>query len=118
VIGRKIVTEDGRYLGKVDDVLIEGEDGRIFGYVLGDHKGKGKHPYLPAEANLKAGKDLIVASESAMRYEWKDQEAGPAAGRWNDPLSLSDEPGIWSRRGADEHYETADAPNRETNPHM
>src|SRR4051812_44884291 len=33
VIGRKVVTEDGRYLGKVDDVLIEREDGRIFGYV-------------------------------------------------------------------------------------
>ena len=41
VIGRKIVTEDGRYLGKVDDVLIEREGGRIFGYVLTDHKGKG-----------------------------------------------------------------------------
>src|SRR4051812_35846095 len=47
VIGRKVVTEDGRYLGKVDDVLIEREDGRIFGYVLSDHKGKGKRPYLP-----------------------------------------------------------------------
>src|SRR5438067_208485 len=49
VIGRKIVTEDGRYLGKVDDVLIERADGRIFGYVLTDHKGKGQHPYLPAD---------------------------------------------------------------------
>src|SRR5581483_5807847 len=47
VIGRKVLTEDGRYLGKVEDVLIDREDGRIFGYVLGDHKGKGKHPYLP-----------------------------------------------------------------------
>ena len=118
VIGRKIVTEDGRYLGKVDDVLIEGEDGRIFGYVLGDHKGKGKHPYLPADANLKAGKDLIVASESAMRYEWTDQKDSAATGRWNDPLNFSEAPGIWSRRDADENYETADPPSRETNPRM
>src|SRR3954470_12207040 len=85
IIGRKIVTEDGRYLGKVDDVLIEREDGRIFGYVLSDHKGKGKRPYLPADADLRAGKDLIVAAESAMRYEWKDEDRTAQPGRWSDP---------------------------------
>src|SRR5713226_9481507 len=72
VIGRKVVTEDGRYLGKVDDVLIERADGRIFGYVLADYKGQGKRPYLPADSNLRAGRDLIVASEEAMKYEWKE----------------------------------------------
>jgi uncharacterized protein YrrD len=102
VIGRKVVTQDGRYLGKVDDVLIENVDGRIFGYVLTDHKGKGKHPYLPADANLKAGKDLIVASESAMRYEWKDEDAPARPGGWTDPMTFSDEPGV----------------SRETNPRV
>src|SRR5229473_1826967 len=67
VTGRKVVTEDGRYLGKVDDVLIERADGRIFGYVLADYKGQGKRPYLPADSNLRAGRDLIVASEEAMK---------------------------------------------------
>jgi len=102
VIGRKVVTEDGRYLGKVDDVLIEREDGRIFGYVLGDHHGKGKHPYLPADANLKAGKDLIVASESAMRYEWKNEDAPGRPVGWTDPDTFNGEPGV----------------SRETNPRV
>jgi len=102
VIGRKVVTQDGRYLGKVDDVLIEREDGRIFGYVLTDHQGKGKHPYLPADANLKAGKDLIVASESAMRYEWQAEAGDTQPGRWADPATPNDEAGV----------------SRETNPRV
>ena len=90
VIGRKVLTEDGRYLGKVGDVLIETDGGRIFGYVLTDHQSQGKHPYLPADANLRAGKDLILASESAMRYEWKDAPAPTTAGRWTDPFHQDD----------------------------
>src|SRR5688572_14891247 len=37
VIGRKVVSEDGRFLGKVSDVLIDRADGRIIGYLLADH---------------------------------------------------------------------------------
>ena len=118
VIGRKIVTEDGRYLGKVDDVLIEREGGRIFGYVLTDHKGKGKRPYLPAESNLKAGKDLIVASESAMRYDWKDEDASGTPGRWSDPVTVSDTPGPWIRKDAADEEDATDQSSRETNPRL
>jgi uncharacterized protein YrrD len=85
VIGRKVVSEDGRYLGKVDDVLLEGDNGRIFGYTLADHRGDGKHPYLPADANLRAGKDFIVTSESAMRYEWKNASVSPDKPRREQP---------------------------------
>ena len=118
VIGRKIVTEDGRYLGKVDDVLIEREGGRIFGYVLADHKGKGKHPYLPADSNLKAGKDLIVASESAMRYEWKDEDAPGTPGRWADPVTFSNEPGLWVRKDAGDAGDSSDPSSGEQNPRV
>jgi len=128
VIGRKVITEDGRYLGKVDDVLIERADGRIFGYVLADHKGKGKHPYLPADSNLRAGKDLIVASEAAMKYEWKDDDK-TATGRWTDPMPApSAQDAAWVRHDAGREpdfpaHETApyvdpDHTARETNPRV
>ena len=60
-------------------------------FQLADHKGKGKRPYLPADANLKAGRDLIVASESAMRYEWNEAPGTQPIGRWTDPFPRSDD---------------------------
>ena len=91
VIGRKVVSEDGRFLGKVSDVLIEHADGRIVGYLLADHTpgskveelfGKDKKtrreaPYLPADAKIRAGRDLIVASEDAVSYDWNDNDEDP-----------------------------------------
>jgi uncharacterized protein YrrD len=82
VIGRKVISEDGRYLGKVADVLIERADGRILGYALSDYGGKGKRPYLPADSHLRTGKDLIVTSESAMRYEWEEDTTDATDARW------------------------------------
>jgi uncharacterized protein YrrD len=114
VIGRKVVTEDGRYLGKVDDVLIVRADGRIFGYVLADHQGKGKRPYLPADSNLRAGRDLIVASEEAMKYEWKEDEA-PTTARWSDHHDVQGEPNFSRESGP---YVDPDHAARETNPRV
>lgn len=87
VIGRKVVSEDGRFLGKIGDVLLDRADGRIVGYLLTDHTpdakfeemfGNGKKsreaPYLPADANIRTGRDLIVASEEAVSYDWKDDD--------------------------------------------
>jgi sporulation protein YlmC with PRC-barrel domain len=105
VIGRKVVTNDGRYLGKVDDVLIERAGGCIFGYVLTDHKGRGKHPYLPAGSNLRAGRDLIVASEEAMKYEWKDEDEPSTTRQWSDPTPA-------------EPYAGREDSGRETNPRV
>ena len=127
VIGRKVVTEDGRYLGKVDDLLIERADGRIFGYVLADHKGKGKHPYLPADSNLRAGKELIVATEEAMKYEWKEDEL-PTTRRWSDPMPATfGDDAAWVRREsvAESNFSKEAGPfvdpehtGRETNPRV
>src|SRR3954471_12638948 len=36
IIGRKVVSESGRLLGRIDDVLIDGENGTIVGYALSD----------------------------------------------------------------------------------
>ena len=100
VIDRKVVSEDGRFLGKVSDVLIDRADGRIVGYLLSDHTpgakfeevvGKDKKkrreaPYLPASANIRTGRDLIVASEEAVSYDWTDEELPAVSGtpmtRW------------------------------------
>lgn len=83
VVGRKVVSRDGRLLGTVEDVLIDDEDGRIVGYALHEHNGKGKleelisgdshshrQAYLRADADLRAGRDLIVAPEDAVARDW------------------------------------------------
>ena len=84
LVGRKVVSEEGRFLGTVDDVLVDESDGRIIGYALeghsaagkvgellgGDRKDPGSAPYLRADANLRAGQDLIVAPEGAISHDW------------------------------------------------
>jgi sporulation protein YlmC with PRC-barrel domain len=148
LIGRNVVSEDGRFLGKVNDVLIDRESGRIIGYLLADHKPGKKaeamlgddrkkprdFPYLPADANLKAGRDLIVASEDALSYDWSDEEvlkndqATPVS-RWSDPLPASDIPTTWMRNTATTASDDlhpmgrsgegdVDVDGRETNPHV
>jgi uncharacterized protein YrrD len=101
VIGRKVVSEDGRFLGKISDVLIDRTDGRIVGYLLSEHTpsrnledvpGADKHrrqtPYLPAEANLRTGRDLVVAWEDAVSYnDWNEgdlpvHQPGAPINRW------------------------------------
>lgn len=104
VIGRKVVSEDGRFLGKVGDVLIDRADGRIVGYLLSDHtpgakfeqmlandkKTRREAPYLPADANIRTGRDLIVASEESVSYDWSEEDGtantAPAS-LWGRPTS-------------------------------
>jgi sporulation protein YlmC with PRC-barrel domain len=88
LIGCKVVTEDGRFLGRIDDVLISREDGRVLGYTLGGQKvldrveglfrgeGHGPERYLRANAELRAGEGLVVAREGAITEEWQADEAG------------------------------------------
>ena len=79
VVGRKVVSVDGRLLGAVDDVLVDGGDRHIIGYTLSNPDVMGKltslmsgdrrrhpAPYLRADADLKTGPDLIVAPEGAV----------------------------------------------------
>jgi sporulation protein YlmC with PRC-barrel domain len=101
LVGRKVVSDQGRLLGAVDDVLIDENDGRIIGYALTgtDIDDKLKHllpkrgedrrePYLRADAHLRAGKDLIVAPEDAVSHDWDAAEAPR-------PVSSADEPRRW-----------------------
>ena len=93
MVGRKVVSDQGQLLGAVDDVLIDETDGRILGYALsgGDLDDKLKHMlskggdrkrggFLRADADLRAGKDLIVAPENAVSYDW-DAASAPTAAR-------------------------------------
>ena len=92
--GRKVVSQSGRLLGRVGDVLIEEEGCRIFGYTITDHTGaagkleslfggrKDVTQYLRADANLKPGRDLIVAPDDAVLTMGRasnadDREASP-----------------------------------------
>jgi hypothetical protein len=99
----------------VDDVLISGPDGRIVGYHLADTSvmtrleslfvdTKGRHGrYLRADAELRAGRDLIVAPDDAVST-WEQEPLGAAPGatpaRPNEPDSSSDPAGGWLRGGA------------------
>ena len=84
LIGRKVVSRGGRFLGKIGDVLISREDGRIIGYTLGAHdvlnkieqlfrRDKRHEPYLRADAELRTGKELVVAPDDAVSDEWGDE---------------------------------------------
>jgi sporulation protein YlmC with PRC-barrel domain len=100
LIGRKVVSEDGRMLGRVDDVLISREDGRILGYTLGSHdvldmvnklgqlfrgERKAHVPYLRADAYLRTGDALIIAPEGAVSEDWHPEP--PMAREWPQPLT-------------------------------
>jgi uncharacterized protein YrrD len=82
LVGRKVVSQDGQLLGTVDDVLIEPTDGRIIGYaleggnrlgklenLLGGDKGDQRPAYIRADAELRAGQDLIIAPADAVHHE-------------------------------------------------
>jgi sporulation protein YlmC with PRC-barrel domain len=120
VVGRKVVSEDGRMLGTVDDVLIDQENGRIVGYSLGRHSaiekledfisGQKKAPhaaFLRAEAQLRTGPDLIVAPEDALCEEWQDDmmpspvDVAASRGHWRDtpPATVHTDPVRADRRG-------------------
>jgi sporulation protein YlmC with PRC-barrel domain len=85
LIGRKVVSRGGRYLGKIGDVLISRADGRIVGYTLGAHdvlnrieqlfrRDRKHEPYLRADVELRTGKDLVVAPDDAVSDEWGSEE--------------------------------------------
>lgn len=126
VIGRKVVSADGRFLGKVSDILIEPVEGRIYGYLLTEHtpgpkweeilggdKKRRQAPFLPAETRIHPGRDLIVASEEAVGYGWPDDDTRPAESgappaNWGyadspDPIEAGPREGTWTRTGEDEY---------------
>ena len=77
VVGHKMVTRSGRLIGSIDDVLINGADGRIIGFSVGEsvrsklenvfHPDRAKiRGYVRADADLQVGNDLIVVPDDAL----------------------------------------------------
>lgn len=114
IVGRKVVSDQGRLLGTVDDVLIDETDGRIVGYSLAgadlddklrgliskEQHDDGRTPFLRADADLKTGKDLIVAPESAVSVDWDTPARSgdatvPATGATWSPAMASSGRSIW-----------------------
>jgi uncharacterized protein YrrD len=91
--GRKMVSFGGKFLGTVEDALIDEHDGRIIGYPLDGTPFtsglerlfslglKSEHPeYVRANADLRVGARLIVVPDDAVAtMEDEDQPALPAA---------------------------------------
>ena len=76
VIGHKIMTQSGRLLGSIDDILIDGTDGTIIGFVVGEGvKSRLENIFSPdrasstgyvrADADLQVGNELVVAPDDA-----------------------------------------------------
>jgi uncharacterized protein YrrD len=120
IIGHKMVTQSGRLLGIIDDVLINRADGTIVGFVVGEGvrsklenifnpQRSRVHGYVRAEADLHVGKELIVVPDDALiegepgAHEG-DQKSPTAktdeadSHGWEERASESTRPSIWTRR--------------------
>ena len=122
VVGHKMVTRSGRLIGPIDDLLINGADGKIIGFSVGEGvRGKLEnvfHPdrskircYVRADADLQVGNDLIVVPDDALiegepatgEGEVKPIAAVPedtGSTRWSDSATDQETPrrSIWTRR--------------------
>src|ERR1051325_4353145 len=102
IIGHKMVTRTGRLLGVIDDMLINGTDGSIVGFIVGEG-GRNKlenifnsqrpriHGYVRADADLHVGKELIVVPDDALI------EGEPAADETADETAKAKTPEAESR---------------------
>jgi uncharacterized protein YrrD len=77
IIGRKMLTRSGRLLGLIDDMLINGADGTIVGFIVGEgvrnklesifNPQRSKiHGYVRADSDLHVGNELIVVPDDAL----------------------------------------------------
>jgi len=78
VTGRKVVSEGGRLLGAIDDVLIDSADGRVHGYTLKDASWTAglsdlfspdhdhRDDYIRGDTDLRLSEDLLVVPESSV----------------------------------------------------
>jgi uncharacterized protein YrrD len=121
IIGHKMVTQSGRLLGVIDDMLIDRADGTIIGFVVGESvrnklenifnpQRARVHGYVRADADLHVGKELIVVPDDALiEGEPSVHERDPetASAKTDDALSHpweeralaeSTRSSIWTRR--------------------
>jgi sporulation protein YlmC with PRC-barrel domain len=121
IIGHKMVTQSGRLLGVIDDMLINGADGSVVGFVVGEGvrnklenifnpQRPRVHGYVRADADLHVGKELIVVPDDALiegepiAHE-RDHEPATAktdeadSHPWEErALAEPTRPSIWTRR--------------------
>jgi uncharacterized protein YrrD len=111
IIGHKMITQSGRLLGVIDDMLINRADGTIVGFVVGEGvrnklenifnpQRSRLHGYVRADASLHVGKELIVVPDDALI------EGEPSAheGDQKSPAAKTDEAGShpWEERATAE----------------
>jgi uncharacterized protein YrrD len=121
IIGHKMVTQSGRLLGVIDDMLVNRTDGTIVGFVVGEGvrsklenifnpQRSRIHGYVRADADLHVGKELLVVPDDALI----EGEPGAHEGDQKPPMSKTDEadshaweeralaeptrPSVWTRR--------------------
>lgn len=130
IIGHKMVTRSGRLLGSIDDVLINGADGTIIGFAVGEgvrnklesifHPDRSRiHGYVRADADLQVGNELIVVPDDALIEgeppvqddKTGTEHIGGASSRgWGDgDPGQSTRRSIWTRRTDTATAQTADA---------
>jgi len=121
IIGHKMVTQSGRLLGVIDDMLVNRADGTIVGFVVGEGvrnklenifnpQRSRIHGYVRADADLQVGKELIVVPDNALiegepSVHEGDRETATAktdeadSHRWEERASAeSTKSSIWTRR--------------------
>jgi len=121
IIGHKMVTQSGRLLGVIDDMLINRADGSVVGFVVGEGvrnklenifnpQRSRIHGYVRADADLHVGKELIVVPDDALiegepdAHEGDQKTAmsktdGADSYRWEErALAEPTRPSIWTRR--------------------
>lgn len=121
IIGHKMVTRSGRLLGVIDDMLVNGADGTIVGFVVGEGvrnrlenifnpQRPRVHGYVRADADLHVGKELIVVPDDSLiegepSVHERDRETETmktdqaASHPWEERASAeSTRSSIWTRR--------------------
>jgi uncharacterized protein YrrD len=134
IIGHKMITQSGRLLGVIDDMLINRVDGTIVGFVVGESvrnklenifnpQRSRVHGYVRADANLHVGKELIVVPDDALiegepsAHEGDQKSSIEKTGEadsssWEERASAeSTRPSIWTGR-----TDTAAPPQPQTPP--
>lgn len=121
VIGHKMMTRSGRLLGSINDVLIDGANGSIIGFAIGEgvrnklenlfnQERAHVRGYVRANADLQVGNDLVVVPDDALI------EGDPTQKKEEPPRTSADErpvPGWANEPGAPPEAERAsDAPRR------
>jgi len=121
IIGHKMITQSGRLLGVIDDMLINRADGSIVGFVVGagvrnklesifNPQRPRVQGYVRADADLHVGKELIVVPDAALiegEPSAHEHERETATAKTDEAdshpweqraLAESRRPSIWTRR--------------------